>query len=356
MSEFAEIPARARPMAAWPASTTAVAGVVGFPVRHSLSPLLQNAAFAAMGLDWSYLAFEVAPGSLDRAVAGAAALGLRGLSVTMPHKDAAARLATRRSRQVRRLGAANTLTFDAGTIFAESCDGAGLLDDLRVGAGFDPAGQRCGVIGAGGAGRAAVLALAEAGAEEIVIVNRTVAPAWRSAALAPQVVRVGRPADLRGMDLVIQATPVAMVSSGLVGESAPAERAQPAEPALSAQLTGPAGSAEEGAAIIAGVDPSWFGAGQLVVDLVYDPPFTPFLLEAQRQGATVRNGLGMLVYQAARQIRLWTGAEPPLSVMWGVVSGDSPPAVAHGTATGPAKSSSFESSSFEPIDGTREPD
>jgi hypothetical protein len=64
----------------------------------------------------------------------------------------------------------------------------------------------------------------------------------------------------------------------------------------------------------------------------------------------------MLVYQAARQIRLWTGAEPPLSVMWGVVSGDSPPAVAHGTATGPAKSSSFESSSFEPIDGTREPD
>ena len=226
MSQFAEMPATARPMAAWPTSSTGFAGVIGFPIRHSLSPLLQNAAFAAMGLDWSYMAFEVPPGSLDRAVAGAAALGFRGLSVTMPHKDAAARLATRRSRQVRRLGAANTLIFDAGTILAESCDGAGLLDDLREGVGFDPAGKRCGVIGAGGAARAAVLALAEAGAHEIVIVNRTVAAAWRSVALAPNVVRVGRPDDLRRMDLVIQATPVAMLSEGLVGEATPAEPRQ----------------------------------------------------------------------------------------------------------------------------------
>ena len=154
MSQFAEMPAPARPLSPWPASSTTVVGVVGFPVRHSLSPLLHNAAFAAMGLDWSYLAFEVSPGSLERAVAGAAALGLRGLSVTMPHKDAAARLATRRSRQVRRLGAANTLSFEAGAIAAESYDGAGLLDDLQQSVGFDPAGRRCGVIGAGGAGRA----------------------------------------------------------------------------------------------------------------------------------------------------------------------------------------------------------
>ncbi len=382
MSQFAELSASSRPLVAWPASTTAVVGVIGFPVRHSLSPLLQNAAFAAMGLDWSYLAFEVPPGSLDRAVAGAAALGLRGVSVTMPHKEAAARLATRRSRQVRRLGAANTLTFDAGAILAESCDGAGLLEDLREGAGFDPAGRRCGVIGAGGAGRAAVLALAEAGAQEIVVVNRSVAPAWRSAALAPKIVRVGRPQDLRGMDLVVQATPVAMVSGGLVGEVAPTE---PSDLVVSAQVAGPtgsvgsadsagsagpvgsagsagpvgsagsaqegspesakspgpggsagpAGSVPEGSAIIAGVDPAWFGAGQLVVDLVYDPPLTPFLLEAQRRGATVRNGLGMLVYQAARQIWLWTGTEPPLSVMWAAVGGDGPPVVTrrHGYET-----------------------
>lgn len=213
MSQFAAMPSDTRPMAAWPTSSTAIAGVVGSPVRHSLSPLLHNAAYGVMGLDWSYLAFEVAPGSLEGAVAGAAMLGLRGLSVTMPHKDAAARLAGRRSARVRRLGAANTLVFEAGAVFAENSDGDGLMDDLREGARFDPAGRRCGVIGAGGAGRAAVLALAEAGAEQIIIVNRTVTPAWRSAALAPKVARVGRPIELSGMDLVVQATPVAMADS-----------------------------------------------------------------------------------------------------------------------------------------------
>jgi shikimate dehydrogenase len=337
MIAFGELPAGSRPSAAWPASTTTIAGVVGFPVRHSLSPLLQNAAYASMGLDWSYLAFEVAPGSLDRAVAGAVALGVRGLSVTMPHKDAAARLATRRSRQVRRLGAANTLSFEAGTILAESSDGEGLLDDLREAAGFDAAGRSCGVIGAGGAGRATVLALAEAGAEEIVIVNRTVAPAWRSAALAPKVARVGRPEELARMDLVVQATPVAMTNAGPGGAGAQTE------PPATAEAVGGE------SAVVAGVDPSWFGAGQLVVDLVYDPPLTPFLLEAQGHGASVRNGLGMLVYQAARQIRLWTGTEPPLGVMWAVVGGDRSPGALG--AYGSGKEKTAETIGAEPKPG-----
>jgi shikimate dehydrogenase len=386
-----------RPRIVWPAPTTQLAGVVGFPARHSLSPRLQNAAFAVMGLDWCYLAFEVPPGSLDKAVAGAAALGFRGLSVTMPHKDAAARLATRHSRQVRRLGAANTLIFEAGSIRAESCDGDGLVDDLREGAGFDPEGRRCGVIGAGGAGRAAVLALAEAGAAEIIVVNRTAARAWRSVALAPKLAHVGRPDELKGVDLVIQATPSGMprlaeatkvrpggssrpgpnsgeasrqsgpneldISPTDIGLSSPAAlrqmgevlgRRQPSrDPAAGSsthpQLFRPAqmtlshgeaagastagkatrrpkvaspGSGPGEAVVVAGVDPRWFGPGQLVVDLVYDPPRTPFLLEAERNGATVRNGLGMLVNQAARQIRLWTGLEPPLQVMWAVVGGD----------------------------------
>jgi shikimate dehydrogenase len=395
LSELAGIPAGTRPKVLWPAPTTAIVGVVGFPVRHSLSPRLQNAAFAVMGLDWCYLAFEVPPSSLQRAVAGAASLGLRGLSVTMPHKDAAARLATRHSRQVRRLGAANTLIFEGAAITAESCDGDALLDDLREGAGFDPAGRRCGVIGAGGAGRAAVLALAEAGAAEIVVVNRTAARAWRSVALAPTIAHVGRPEELRGMDLVVQATPAGMPAaarSGVELAGVPS-RGAPERPSLPSQSAGPrgpdrtgltagslgggnprglspsvgsrgsgsspvrhlggssgplvqsaateptrarsavqeAGSEEDSTrvgwssrdagreALVAGVDPGWFGTGQLVVDLVYDPPRTSFLLEAERHGATVRSGLGMLVHQAARQIRLWTGAEPPLEVMWAVV-------------------------------------
>ena len=129
------------------------------------------------------------------------------------------------------------------------------------------------------------------------------------------------------MDLVIQATPVAMVGEGPVVDAAPDESVEPTEPVEPLQSTGQAESAGEGlsgmgSAVVAGVDPSWFGSGQLVVDLVYDPPLTPFLAEARRQGATVRNGLGMLVYQATRQIRLWTGAEPPLSAMWAVVGED----------------------------------
>jgi shikimate dehydrogenase len=286
-----------------------VVGVVGFPVRHSLSPLLHNCAFGVLGLDWSYVAFEVPPRSLESAVSGARSLGLRGLSVTMPHKDAAARLAARRSMTVRRLGAANTLVFEPKGVFAESTDGEGLLDDLREGARFDPDGRHCAVIGAGGAGRAAVLALAEAGAESIVIVNRSRPAAWRSAALAPNVARVGRPDELIDMDLVVQATPASMSGVGLNG-AAPGRFLEAPE------------RGDDVSAAIAGVDPLRFGSGQLVVDLVYDPPLTPFLLEARRKGANVRNGLGMLVHQAARQIEIWTGAEPPVSDMWAVVGGD----------------------------------
>ncbi|MGA3215106.1 MAG: hypothetical protein ABSD97_05365 [Acidimicrobiales bacterium] len=391
----------ARPEGSWPGATTRIVGVLGFPVRHSLSPRLHNTAYAVMGLDWCYLAFEVPQAFLERAIAGAAALGLRGLSVTMPHKDAVARLATRHSRQVRRLGSANTLIFEGAAIVAESCDGDGLLDDLRQGAGFDPAGRRCGVIGAGGAGRAAVLALAEAGAAEIVVVNRTSARAWRSVALAPKVAHVGRPEELRSMDLVIQATPAGMPAGGAAsvpaelpaqmarrygadsspshdhpatsrgssdthlsadlvgahhqhqetgsaGSTGPSDAGSPSHPCGGSALTsssprraaeptsssrplhsarskdakradGPPGESSGESAVVAGVDPSFFGAGQLVMDLVYDPPLTAFLLEAQRQGATVRGGLGMLVHQAARQIRLFTGAEPPLEAMWAAV-------------------------------------
>ena len=319
-----------------------------------------------MGLDWCYLAFEVPPGSLERAVAGAAALGLRGLSVTMPHKDAAARLATRHSRQVRRLGAANTLDLRGrGSSVPRAATATACSTTFARARGFDPDGRRCGVIGAGGAGRAAVLALAEAGAAEIVVVNRTAARAWRAVALAPKVAHVGRPEELKGMDLVVQATPVGMPERagsaleadgsragplgsrstgrpgrpggeatatppasaaggpsaaelpperGLLGvfgfrrspESLPAPESaatpvrEPGGPSDAKAPAGPSGTevpgrpgADQartrwpelgdgrGKGVVAGVDPSWFGAGQLVVDLVYEPARTVFLRVAE---------------------------------------------------------------------------
>ncbi|MGA2210242.1 MAG: shikimate dehydrogenase [Acidimicrobiales bacterium] len=276
----------------WPSANTRLAGVIGHPVRHSLSPRLHQAAYRALGVDWAYLAFDVAPTSFAAAIQGAKALGLVGLSVTMPHKDAAARIATRRSPVVRRLGAANTLTFADGRIEADNTDGEGLLADLRQEVSFEPEGRCCGVIGAGGAARAVVVALAEAGASQVLIVNRTPARAFQAATLAPGRGRVAKPEELDQAELVVKATPMGMGTDA-----------------------GAAAAAKEEVF----VDASRFGAGQLVVDLVYDPPVTEWLAEAAASGARIRGGLGMLVHQAARQVELWTGSKPPLPEMWRAV-------------------------------------
>lgn len=266
---------------------TELAGLIGDPVRHSHSRRLHEAAYAALGLDWSYAAFRVRPGDVPAALGGARALGFRGLSVTMPHKAAVARAVDQRSRAVELLEGGNTVTFVSGISIAESTDGQGLLDDL-VEAGFDPAGKRCAVIGAGGAARAAVLALGAAGAASVLVLNRSLVRAQRAAGLAGA---AGRYADLSSSselgdcDLVVQATPIGMPSAGASGL------------ALSAELG------------------TLLGAGQLALDMIYAPSVTPFLEAAASKGASVRNGLGMLVCQAALQVERWTGLAPPRDAM-----------------------------------------
>jgi shikimate dehydrogenase len=281
--------AAGRRAAGWPTAATAVAGVIGSPVRHSLSPLLHNAALRACGLDWAYLAFEVPAGAAPQAIAGACALGLRGLSVTMPHKQAAAEAADRASSAVRLLGAANTLLFHEDGIRAESTDGEGFVAGLRE-RGFEPSGARCGVIGAGGAGRAVVLALATAGAAEVAVWARSADRAAAAAGLAAsgQGRAVAAPAQLVDADLLVNATPL-----GMAGHDGP-------------QLLAGLGS---------------FHGGQTVVDLVYDPVETPLLQLAARGGAAVINGLPMLVHQAARQFELFTGEPAPLAAMWEAAAG-----------------------------------
>jgi shikimate dehydrogenase len=261
-----------------------VAGVIGDPVRHSLSPVLHNAAFAALGLDWVFVALPVPAGAVRAALDGVRALRIAGLSVTMPHKEPVARAVDRRSPVVERLGAANTVVRRGDELVGESTDGEGFLAALRTECGFEPEGRRCLVVGAGGAARAVVLALAGAGAREVVVVNRTPARAREAASLAGPVGRVGGGEEAASCDLVVNATPLGMTSvgGGLEDHLVPAER---------------------------------LGAGQLVVDLVYDPPLTPLLAEAAARGARVANGLGMLVHQAALAFGLWTGEEAPLVAM-----------------------------------------
>ena len=260
---------------------TRVAGVIGDPVRHSISPAIHNAAFEAEGLDWVFLAFEVADGDAPAAIAGARALGIDGLSVTMPHKATVMAALDRLSPTAEKLGAVNAIVREGTEFVGHNTDGAGLIDALAYDEGFDVAGKKCVVLGAGGAARAVILAIGEAGAEDIVVVNRTAANAERAAALGGRAARIGTEADVFGADLVVNATPIGMI-----------------------------GHAERSA-----VEPALFQPDQLVVDLVYAPPITPTIQAARDAGAHAVGGLGMLVHQAAHAFTLWTGHPAPLPAM-----------------------------------------
>jgi shikimate dehydrogenase len=260
---------------------TRVAGIIGSPVGHSLSPAMHNAAFAACGLDWCYVAFEVPAGGAGGALDAVRRLGLAGLSVTMPHKADVAALVDERSATVEALGAANTVVVAPdGRLRGESTDGEGLLDTLRLDHQIDPAGMVAVVLGAGGAARAVVRALAGAACREVVVVNRTASSGEAAAALAGGRGRAGDLDEVGRADLLVQATPLGMGEDGTMP-----------------------------------VDPGRLRAGQIVADLVYHPLRTPLLLAAADRGCRTVDGLGMLVHQGARQLELWTGLEAPRDVM-----------------------------------------
>jgi shikimate dehydrogenase len=266
-----------------------VVGVIGDPVAHSLSPLLHNTAFSAMGLDWVSVGFRVRAGRIAEALAGARSLDVRGLSVTMPHKEAVATLVGERTPAAALLGAVNCVASTADGWLGDNTDGPGFVASLRRGDAFDPDGQRCLVVGAGGAARAVIAGLADAGAGEVIVVNRSPERAETAAALAGTAGRVGVASDSGDCSLVVNATPIGMADTGGVGPAWP-------------------------------VDPALLHDGQLVVDLVYHPRVTPWMEAASARGAVVANGVGMLVHQAALQIGRWTGQEPPVEAMWGAVS------------------------------------
>jgi shikimate dehydrogenase len=265
-----------------------VVGVIGDPVAHSLSPRLHNAAFDALGLDWVSVAFPVRAGMTAAALAGMRALEIAGLSVTMPHKEAAFEAVDEVTEVARRLGAVNCVTRRDGALVGDSTDGAGFLAALRRAAGFDPRGRRCLVIGAGGAARAVIVALADSGAEEVAVVNRTAVRAEKAAALAGPAGRVASGEDVAQADLVVQATPLGMAGGNGADDALP-------------------------------VDPSALHPGQVVVDLVYNPLETPLLAAARAAGADAVTGLGTLVHQAALALERWTGLAVPVEVMWAAV-------------------------------------
>ena len=261
---------------------TRLAAVIGSPVRHSLSPAMHNAAFRELDLDWVYVAFEVAPDSLAAAFAGARALGIGGLSVTIPHKAAALAAVDEATATAAAVGAVNTVVPRAdGSLLGDNTDGTGFLASLAD-EGFDPCGRICAVLGAGGAARAVVYALAGAGAARVIVINRTRERSESAAGLAGAAGQVGTAADLDQAELVVNATPLGLAGSG--GEGLP-------------------------------IDPRLHGPAQLLVDLVPNPATTPLMRRALESGARVAGGLGMLVHQGAAAFQLWTGRPAPVEVM-----------------------------------------
>jgi shikimate dehydrogenase len=258
---------------------TRLAGVIGSPIRHSLSPAIFNAAFAASGLDWIYLAFEVEPGDAGRALDAMRALDIGGLSVTMPHKDAVAQLVEHCTPEAAALRAVNCVVATAEGLLGENTDGPGFLDALKADVEMDVNGRSAVVLGAGGAARAIVLALARAGAADVAVVNRTTARAEAAAALAGPAGRVAGVEAIRGADLVVNATSIGM-GDGLM----------PFAPTL-------------------------LKSGQVVADVVYYPSPTPLVASARERGIVATDGLGMLVHQAGHAFRLWTALEAPIPAM-----------------------------------------
>ena len=282
-----------RALLSTPTAATRVAGVIGDPIEHSLSPVLHNAAFAELGIDWVYVAFHVAAGQGAAAVEAMRTLDLAGLSVTMPHKADVAGAVDVLGPTAAELGVVNTVSWSRNStdaeLLGESTDGGGFLDALRGDDGFDPSGRACTVLGSGGAARSVTLALAGAGASRVTVAARRREPAAACAALAGSVgssVTVAAPVDIadviRESELVVNATPQGMDGS---------------------------------ADLPFGLEPGWLKSSQFFADLIYAPATTALLSAARRAGASGSNGLGMLIHQAARQVELWTGRPAPLEAM-----------------------------------------
>jgi shikimate dehydrogenase len=265
-------------------------GVLGWPVAHSRSPVMQNAALAELGLhDWRYQLLPVPPQLFEETVAALPAAGFRGANVTIPHKRAALALAGEASRAAREIGAANTLTFGpGGAIAAENTDAPGLLAAL----GRSPSGMSALVLGAGGSARAAVWALLGAGAERVSVWNRTPSRAQQLAReLGAEPVE--RPLEA---DLLVNCTSVGLPGGAAGASIEPSASGHPALNQL--QLTF-----------------DQVGRYPNVIDLAYSPEGTALLAAARAQGAHAVDGLDVLAAQGALSLELWTGMAAPLELM-----------------------------------------
>lgn len=270
---------------------TKVCVLFGYPVAHSASPPMQNAAFAALGLDWVYIPWAVRPEAFPRAITALRGIeNFGGANVTIPHKEAALQASDELSPDALSIGAVNTLVRRGDILVGHNTDGEGFLTSLREDAGEEPRGKRVGLVGTGGGAKAIAHALAGAGAAELTILARS---QDRARSLVDHLrelfgnidmLALGlqdlKPDRLRRFDILINATPVGM---------------QPSDPSL--------------------FDYAMLPKHVLVCDLIYRPSETRLLASARSRGCRILNGFSMLLYQGVRAFELWTDRKAPVSIM-----------------------------------------
>jgi shikimate dehydrogenase len=275
---------------------TGLLAVLGHPVDHSLSPRIHNAALRAQAIDMVYLAFDVPPERLERAVTGLRGLGVRGVNLTIPHKESAVALMDEVEPVAARIGAINTVVNDRGRLVGHNTDRSGFIAAVHALLPTGARGLDCFVAGAGGAGRAVVAALIEDGAREVRLYNRS---HDRAVSLCAQAAGWGTTTcmaisehqlfdALRNADLVVNATAVGLIPS--VKDSV--------------------------------IPVDILHSRQIVVDLVYREGLTLLIREAKARGATAIDGKEMLLMQAAGSYELWTGCRAPVDVMRASLDGE----------------------------------
>lgn len=262
--------------------STKLAGVIGWPLAHTLSPAMHNAAYDALGIDWIFVPLPVRDSrDLERVLSAVRVLPFVGLSVTMPYKQELVALCDEVAAMAVLAGAVNTVHCVNGRLIGYNTDGRGLIESLQVDAGFDPSGRDVTILGAGGAAGGALVALALAGAARISVVNRD---PGRARELVARVGERFAAAEFRAL-----------------GFDGAADAVGAAELVVNATSVGMA--PEDPSPIPA----SWLRSGQVVADMVYRVEPTALLREARQAGAVAIDGLGMLVCQGATAIDIWRG-------------------------------------------------
>lgn len=271
---------------------TQLIGLIGWPVSHSFSPAMHNAAAQALGLNWAYVPLPVAPENVATAVSSLSSLGFRGVNVTVPHKQAVMPLLDELEPGAQAIGAVNTIVVgENGRLTGHNTDWSGFLADLQA-HGVSVAGRDCLLLGAGGSARAVAYALAKSGARLHILARRVVQAEQLMADLRPYLPQaqlscqplneLQKVSASLSAPLIINSTPLGMTPNEMTS-------AWPTDFPFPGEAT--------------------------VYDLVYNPPHTRLMQQAEMAGCWAINGLGMLVQQGAKAFALWTGQEPDTAVM-----------------------------------------